>query len=545
MASKEPDFDIILKDLGGFGRYQIMNYCLIFVPIMFSAVYNAQYVFSAGAVDYRCTVPECESSPPEWDTGEWGSWALGAGRCERRRTLAPGGVCAPATFHENLTQACDAWLYGNQDTIVAEFDLACQEWKRTLVGTIHSAGLFAALPLTGYISDTFGRRTAFVLTAVSASVMGLIRSFSSSYSMYLVFEFLDATLGSGVYSTGFILALEMVGLNQRVLGGNMISSAFAIGQVLLALVAWAIPYWRTLTRVLYAPSLLFIFYYFIVEESVRWLLSKGKKKEAARIIYKAAAINRKELSPESIKQLSEDPTPTPNISIINGVTTSIPIDETPQRSLFSQVLRSRIIISRLFICSFWWITVTFIYYGLSINSVSLAGNSYVNYILTALVEIPGYALSVLTLDRFGRKSAIMTSFFVCGTALIALPFIPNELLWLQTCLTMLGKLAISMTFSSIYIYTSELFPTSARHSLLGFCSMIGRIGSILAPMTPLLMAYMASLPYLVFGVMAGCSGALMLLTPETLRLRLPDTIQQAEAMAVAPRTRKRTDIIVD
>ncbi|KAI8422059.1 hypothetical protein MSG28_009956 [Choristoneura fumiferana] len=69
---------------------------------------------------HRCTVPECESSPPEWDTGEWGSWALGAGRCERRRTLAPGGVCAPATFHENLTQACDAWLYGNQDTIVAE-----------------------------------------------------------------------------------------------------------------------------------------------------------------------------------------------------------------------------------------------------------------------------------------------------------------------------------------------------------------------------------------------------------------------------------------
>lgn len=57
---------------------------------------------------------------------------------------------------------------------------------------------------------------------------------------------------------------------------------------------------------------------------------------------------------------------------------------------------------------------------------------------------------------------------------------------------MLGKLAISMTFSSIYIYTSELFPTSARHSLLGFCSMIGRIGSILAPMTPLLVSIFIS-----------------------------------------------------
>lgn len=51
----------------------------------------------------------------------------------------------------------------------------------------------------------FGRRTAFVLTAVSAAVMGLIRSFSPNYIMYMVFEFLDATLGSGVYSSGFIL----------------------------------------------------------------------------------------------------------------------------------------------------------------------------------------------------------------------------------------------------------------------------------------------------------------------------------------------------
>lgn len=53
MSKTEPNFDIILKDLGGFGKYQMMNYCLILLPIMFSAVYNAQYVFNAGAVDYR------------------------------------------------------------------------------------------------------------------------------------------------------------------------------------------------------------------------------------------------------------------------------------------------------------------------------------------------------------------------------------------------------------------------------------------------------------------------------------------------------------
>lgn len=59
------------------------------------------------------------------------------------------------------------------------------------------------------------------------------------------------------------------------------------------------------------------------------------------------------------------------------------------------------------------------------------------------------------------------------------------------------------------------------------------------------MQYWESLPYLIFGIMAATSGFLMLLTPETLRIRLPDTVQQAENIAVAPRTKHKTDIIVD
>lgn len=213
----------------------------------------------------------------------------------------------------------------------------------------------------------------------------------------------------------------MVGLNRRVLGGNIISCTFAIGQVVTALIAWAVPYWRTLTLIIYGPSLLFIIYCFFVEESVRWLLSKGKKKEAARVIFKAAAMNKKKLSPATIKLLTDNSEeqikPAHPVPVKNDV---------KQQSLFMQVLKSKTLVSRVFICSFWWITLTFIYYGLSINSVSLAGNSYVNYILTSLVEIPGYCISIFTLDRFGRKSSIITAFFICGISLLTLPFVPHS-----------------------------------------------------------------------------------------------------------------------
>nr|XP_032516764.1 organic cation transporter protein-like isoform X6 [Danaus plexippus plexippus] len=479
MKKNKLNVDDILKEVGDLGTFQIRNFVYILFAIIFCAFYNTLYLFTASASVARCRVPECEADPPIFDTKHWGAWALpdSRGRCER--FLPIGNTCAAGSFHPTETKRCSSWIYENHDSIVSTFDLACEEWKRTLVGTIHSAGLFIALPLTAFISDNFGRRIAFIATAVAPALVGLGRSFTQDYVSYVALEFLDAVVGAGVYSSGFILALEMMGLHRRVLGGNIISCTFAIGQAIVALIAWAIPEWRTLTRVLYAPSLLFIFYIFLIEESVRWLLSKGKKKEAARIIFKVAATNKRKLSPETIKQLTDESAEQeeekPSLGDIND-----------QPSLALQVLKSRVIMIRLCICSFWWITVTFIYYGLSINSVSLAGNSYVNYILTALVEIPGYCISVLTLDRFGRKSSIMTAFFICGISLVCLPFIPGHVQWVQTCLNLLGKLCISMAFSSIYIYTSELYPTMIRQSLLSLCSVCGRIGQIVAPQTPLL-----------------------------------------------------------
>lgn len=65
----------------------------------------------------------------------------------------------------------------------------------------------------------------------------------------------------------------------------------------------------------------------------------------------------------------------------------------------------------------------------------------------------------------------------------------TDLTWLTTLMYLVGKVAITQAFSGIYMYTSELFPTHARHSLLGFCSMVGRIGSIVAPQMPLLVSF--------------------------------------------------------
>lgn len=58
--------------------------------------------------------------------------------------------------------------------------------------------------------------------------------------------------------------------------------------------------------------------------------------------------------------------------------------------------------------------------------------------------------------------------------------------WLKLTLFLLGKLGSALCFTGMFTYCLELFPTSVRGSLVGFCNTIGRIGSMLSPLTPLL-----------------------------------------------------------
>ena len=46
---------------------------------------------------------------------------------------------------------------------------------------------------------------------------------------------------------------------------------------------------------------------------------------------------------------------------------------------------------------------------------------------------------------------------------------------------MIGKLAVSILFSFAYFWSSEVFPSTLRTTLVGFCSLMARVGSMAAP----------------------------------------------------------------
>ena len=66
--------------------------------------------------------------------------------------------------------------------------------------------------------------------------------------------------------------------------------------------------------------------------------------------------------------------------------------------------------------------VSMVYYGLSLNSGNLAGDFYLNFLLSGLVEFPAYTLCLLLLDRIGRKKLHASCMIGGGIACILTTF---------------------------------------------------------------------------------------------------------------------------
>ncbi|KAK4883424.1 hypothetical protein RN001_006743 [Aquatica leii] len=211
MINTDQSLDSILEKLGHFGKYQCFVVGLFSIAVMLHSAVYITFVFTTKDLNYRCKVPNCENIPSEYNS----SWVQNAipvkkdllARCERFPHLNTA-ECNYLDFNRSIVEKCDDYVYDTKKiTLVQDFHLQCDEnlWKLTLIGTINGLGQLFGLPLSGYVSDRYGRLTALICGMALAGCCGIIRSFTTTYYSFAVFEFFDAMFGVGVYSCGFIL----------------------------------------------------------------------------------------------------------------------------------------------------------------------------------------------------------------------------------------------------------------------------------------------------------------------------------------------------
>lgn len=399
-----------------------------------------------------------------------------------------------------------------------------------------------------------------MLAILITSVVGELQSFSIHYTMYVVCEVLLSCAACATYPAAFVLNIEATRGDRRILVLTLIALFYNSGIVLSGVIAAYARHFRLYLRLAYLPGFLAVVWLYYSSESIRWLMVEGKQEQIEKTLATAAAMNNRELSPKTMAIVRDKCERVKEANERGKVKGSN--DGNSLKALFT----SKTLVIRFIISSFCWITGTFVTYGVSIISVSLHSDKYVSFIIVAMGGMLAAGLIFVILKYLGRAKCISFCLLMSGVSITGAKLLPSDYRVLEILLFLMGKCFSMAAFTCVYIHTSEMWPTPLRNTIMGLSSTIGRIGTILAPLTPLLVSLQCLnrlcasprrltltifvlqanisevLPALSFGAISIVTGVLVLFLPETFNQELPDTIEEAKNIG---RTKKSRDIELD
>lgn len=371
-----------------------------------------------------------------------------------------------------------------------------------------------AEPISCSAALRIGRKMAAMIYNCVRVVGVAMATFAPNYPLCVVGRFVLGLGSSGCFLCAYVLVMEFVGPKFRTVIGCALQISLSVGFMLQPLISSLVRHDVKYQLAALSPSFIFLTYFYFIPESPRWLVVAGRKSKAEMLLRKICSVNGREF-PDSI-----------DLDVVENDD-----EEYKQRNCLALLKTPRMRI-RTVVISFLWFSCSLMYYAMSLNTGSLSGDIFVNTVISGAVEIPSLVVCVFLLGWriTGRRLSCSISFIGAGiSSIICIPLIIEDFGSAVTAMSMVGKAFITMTYSIIYVFASEVFPTEVRNVGLGTGSLFGGVGSMVAPYVGAPMAEIwAPLPSVVFGGLATLAGASALLLPETLGQPLFDTVEQAE-----------------
>ncbi|KAM7351840.1 carcinine transporter isoform 2-T2 [Cochliomyia hominivorax] len=470
------DLDDILPTIGEFGKYQkllVFGICLpACIPCGFCA-FNQLFMADTPG-DYWCKIPELLNIS-----------------LEQRKYLA-----LPPDM----------------------YDLVCD---RDIYPTIGLAALNVGGPigvyLFGLLNDRAGRRTSYFTCLATLLIGSLITSLSQDFWTWAGSRVIVGLTIPAVYQIPFIISLELVGESYRSFVTVMTCTFYTSGIMLLSVVTYLERDWVKLSYYTSVPFYLYFLYLFVMPESPRWLLMRGKLEEALKILESMARVNGNQF-PEEVKlkleaQISRNKLKEKKKTVNVGLAD---LCRTPNMRL------------KTILITLSWFANETVYLGLSYYGPSLGSNQYVSFFLSAVVEIPSYLVCWYLMDSWGRRWPLSLSMILGGVACVITVMIPDEAVDETLILYLVSKALLSASFLIIYPFAGELYPTQVRGIGIGVSSYVGGLGLIVIPFVTYLGKENLKLPLVIMGFVSMLGGITGLRLPETLHQRLPQTIEEGE-----------------
>ncbi|XP_007943047.1 solute carrier family 22 member 6-like [Orycteropus afer afer] len=518
-------FNDLLKQVGGFGRFQQIQVTLAIIPFFLILVHHTLQNFTAAIPTHHCRPPANTNLSKEGGLEAWlPRDEQGQPESCLRFTSPQWGPPSANGTEVNITRSTEpctnGWIYDNStfpSTIVTEWDLVCtHKTLLQLSQSIYMAGLLTGSLFFGILSDRLGRRKLLIWVYLQLAVSGSCAAFAPNFPAYCTCRFLSAMAMNCISCNSLTLSLEWLPIDVRPVFGFLLGFVPIMGQYLLAGIAYAIPQWRLLQLMVSLPFFVFFIYSRFFIESALWYFCSGKQDLALKALRRVAQINGKQEEGAKL-----------NIEVLQANIHKEVTMNQAQTSLL-QLLHCPAI-RRLSLCLFpLCFTNFFSFYGMIMSLQTLGIDIYLSQMLFATVDLPLYFLCLLSIKSLGRRLTQMGSMLLSGICILVYAMVPLEQLLLHTTMAVLGKGCISASLHCIIIYVGELYPTIIRQRGLNMMIFLGNIGSCLSPLAAMTAKLHPSLPLLIYGAMPVAVSTIPVLLPETEGQPLPNTLQDLE-----------------
>lgn len=380
------------------------------------------------------------------------------------------------------------WALDALDVGMISFVLAAlaQSWdlgsgQLSLIASAGFLGMAIGASVGGLLADRFGRRQIFAATLLIFGLATGASALAGSVAVLILLRFIVG-LGLGAeLPVASTLVSEFAPPRIRGRIVVLLEAFWAVGWLGAALISYfVVPGsengWRWALAIGAIPAIYAAVIRFGMPESVRFLESRGRNLEAentVRRFERSAGITAPAL---------------PELAAAGEASAAALPREPALRAgerlaaLFAPVRRRQTI-------ALWivWFCVNFSYYGAFIwlptilvaSGFSLVKSFGFTLIMT-LAQLPGYAVSALLVEKWGRNRTL--ALFLVGSACAAGAFGLATEDWQVIAAGMLLSFFNLGAWGALYAITPELYPTALRGTGAGWAAGFGRIASIIAPL---------------------------------------------------------------
>ncbi|DBA80728.1 TPA: hypothetical protein ACH3X1_007959 [Trebouxia sp. C0004] len=426
-----------------------------------------------------------------------------------------------------------AWCADAMEMMLLSFlgPAAKCEWALTpsqesLITSVVFVGTMSGAYAWGSLGDAKGRKLGFFATALFTFTFGILSAVAPSYGWLIFFRFWVG-LGLGGVPVSFTLYMEFMPTRGRGVWLIWLEAFWTLGSCIEAGLAWLVLDslgWRWLLGLSAIPLGLLMVLYPLLPETPYWLVLNGDPVGADAVLQKMAKVNGVHLPQGGLmmpsqKQFQPDPA-SPAVSWQQRVMQPYNAIAGQLKEIFSGGL-----LTTTLLLQFIWFTNALAYYGLVLLTTSLhtsesseAGcdaegklhigqQDLLSIFVTSTAEMPGMVFSSLLVDYLGRKRTLMASLALCGAATVTLMWVAgNNTAWL-----FLGRAAVMASYTTLYVYTPEVYPTQVRSFGLGVCNACSRFGALLSPFLTVDLVEHGH-PQLAEGTLAVCCAIAAVLT---------------------------------